>query len=112
MRELHVSQRRLAGIADVSPITIRALQHGIHRSYRTMPLVKLSGALGWGPDGIIRIGRGADPAAIEAEVEADDRIDVVALVVEIREQLDSIGERLSRLEQQQPSNGHAQRRGA
>lgn len=111
MRELRVSQRHLAGLADVSPITIRALQRGVDRSYRTLPLVKLSAALGWGPDGIIRIGRGADPAAIEAEVEAEDRIDVVGLVVDIREQLASIGDRLSRLEDQQ-SDGLAQRRGA
>ena len=99
MDEKLLSQARLAEIAGVSPVTLRNLVHGRETAYRHETLVKVSTALGWGVDGLVRIGQGANRKDVErAEAARAGDTDVTATLLELRDQYDEIIRRLADLE--------------
>lgn len=91
MERLAWTQDRLAAESDVSPMTLRHLIHATQDAYRRNTLVKVSTALGWGHDGVDRIGRGEDPQTVEAEVEAANAdVDLVPLLTDLAGQLGAV----------------------
>jgi transcriptional regulator with XRE-family HTH domain len=55
MRELGLDQRALAERAGVAPATVRQLQQGAAAAPRPTTLAKLSRALDWPPDALVRV---------------------------------------------------------
>jgi transcriptional regulator with XRE-family HTH domain len=88
-RELHLSQRQLAGLADVSPGTISDYLHRRPKDYAYEPLSKVSRALGLGDDGLWEIGHGDDPEAVKARAQ---EADVADLIVQARATLERFEE--------------------
>ena len=99
MDELHLTQAAMHELADVSPVTLRKfLRPAWARSEppRRVSVIGVSTALGWGPDGLFRIGQGEDPEVISAEMAAaGDDTDLGKLLLRIAEQLGAVVEELS-----------------
>ncbi|MGH2381841.1 MAG: helix-turn-helix domain-containing protein [Candidatus Limnocylindria bacterium] len=113
MRELRMTQMELAAKSDVSIATIRDLQHNRSpRQRRPRTLAALSAGLGWQPEHLEGVLRGTPPANEGASaVPTAEYTEVMSRLDVIQEEIQSIGSRLSQLEQrvlpadQQPSSG-------
>jgi transcriptional regulator with XRE-family HTH domain len=71
MDELGLDQRALARRAGVAPATVRQLQHGDARPHMPATLAKLSRALEWPADALVRLLSASDaPAAPGASSRA------------------------------------------
>lgn len=101
MDQLALTQTALSELTGVSALTIRRLL-GLSRreadadGFRRDTLVKVSTALGWGSDGLVRIGRGEDPDVVEADAAMGDQSDVAEMLRAMQAQLDRIEAELSR----------------
>jgi transcriptional regulator with XRE-family HTH domain len=95
--ELVLSQKQLADMADVAPNTLANLLNARATSYRRHVLVKVSSALGWGANGLVRIGQGEDPDAVEADVaQSGDDSDLLAALRRIEDELSAVRRQLGR----------------
>jgi transcriptional regulator with XRE-family HTH domain len=100
MRELQLTQMDLAAKSGVSIATIRELQHNTaprRRSPRT--LAAISTALRWPPDHLERVSEGATDERGELAQPSVEYGEVMSHLDSLQEQVESVGERLSRLEQ-------------
>jgi hypothetical protein len=60
-------------------------------------LVKVSSALGWGANGLVRIGQGEEPDAVEADVaQSGDDSDLLAALRRIEDELSAVRRQLGR----------------
>jgi len=100
MRDLRLTQMDVAAKSGVSIATIRELQHNTaprRRNPRT--LAAISTALRWPADHLERVYEGIAPHSAEAAAPTAEYAEVMSHLDALQEQIESVGERLSRLEQ-------------
>lgn len=96
MDVLYLTQSAMQERAKVSPVTLRKLlrpEWAAAEPPRRETMVGVSSALGWGPNGLWRIGEGEDAAVVEADVERDNApkdADMLPIMRRIEGKLDEL----------------------
>lgn len=101
MNDLMLSQRAVADAAGISEITLRHVLRRTQDAFERDTLVQLSRALGWGREGLLRIGKGEDPADVEvAAARTGQDHDTVELLLGINEQVEATAHVLETVRQE------------
>lgn len=105
LAEMAVSQRRFAERANVSAPTVRALQRAEQDAYQPDTLGKVSKALGWQEDGLVRLVLYGEQPEVAPAVDARKYLDEVkafmAEVTRLRLRLMDLEDRLRRYVEQE-----------